>query len=749
MRKFYKPLIVACGLLGATAMYAQDSTNVATETEPVTEEPTDIYEMDLEALMNMDMEVTVASKKAEKISDAPASITAYSDKDIEMYGYYTLADLAGITAGYSAPKGLNVQQFETRGQYTSGGFDNNKHLVLVDGIPVYNARANMASGDEAMPLMGFKRVEFLKGPGSALYGIGAFNGVVNLVSKDREENGTDVQGKISLGNYDAKKRVMFNVVNKSDAGVAKVSAGYYAKDATMQAIGDGTDPDALATYNDYSTSFYMNASFKLTDTKLKGFKTGMIYQKRSSGLGEWWMDQQNQTYQFTESQFEQFIPYIGYERDLTDKLTVNAYIKKNFSTEKYIGSNGWQAALYWGGAGLSAFKFDVNETEYFGEVRYQANEQLSLVGGLNIVSRYGTGAPSSYVYTVLKNQGTLYDYNSDFSKRTSTYNTYSAFGQAQYKVDFLSGLNLTGGLRLDMGRVNAASDGEVTNKYDQLSPRLAVVQKLTDKITTKLMYGKALRAPMIKEVGGNEEAKSILEGSDEADKVADAVNVPVLSPETIDSYEAVVSYNDKRVGVSLTGFINRTENAMYRGQTGTGQPIVQNIDGTIDAKGVEIEASVVPLVTSKHIVKISANYATATVDLPLTTTGSTNTDTIAGGRPYNTPTQKFNMIGTYTFMNPMKLTLALIYTHTSSYNIGGYSPWRTSGSDADDFNGKYGGQNLLDLNITGELTKNLGLELQVRNVTNNSYITPAFFGSRKLNVPGAGRSYLATISYKF
>ena len=80
MKKFYKPLIVACGLLGATAMYAQDSTNVATETEPVTEEPTDIYEMDLEALMNMDMEVTVASKKAEKISDAPASITAYSDK---------------------------------------------------------------------------------------------------------------------------------------------------------------------------------------------------------------------------------------------------------------------------------------------------------------------------------------------------------------------------------------------------------------------------------------------------------------------------------------------------------------------------------------------------------------------------------------------------------------------------------------------------------------------------------------------
>ena len=152
------------------------------------------------------------------------------------------------------------------------------------------------------------------------------------------------------------------------------------------------------------------------------------------------MDQQNQTYQFTESQFEQFIPYIGYERELTEKIIVNGYAKKNFSTEKYVGSNGWQAALYWGGAGLSLYKFDVNETEYFGEVRYKANEKLSLVGGLNVVSRFGTGAPDSYIYTVLKNQGTLYDYSSNFSKRTSTYNTYSAFGQAQYNVDFLSGL---------------------------------------------------------------------------------------------------------------------------------------------------------------------------------------------------------------------------------------------------------------------------------------------------------------------
>lgn len=706
--------------------------------------------MSLDELLNM--EITVASKKAEKLSDAPGSITAYSANDIEKMGYYTLADLASITAGYSAPKGLNVSQFETRGQYTSGGFDNNKHLILVDGIPVYNARANMASSEEVLPLLGFKRIEFLRGPGSALYGIGAFNGVINVVSKDLEENGTMVDGKISLGDYDGKRRIMLSTIHKSDIGVAKISAGYYSKESTQQYLGAGdSDPDyqedALARYEDYSTSTYLNANFKLTESLLKGLTTGVIYQKRESGLGEWWMDQQNQTYPFTESQFEQFIPYLKYERQLNDKLSINSYLKKNYSSEKYAGSNGWQAAMYWSGAGLSFFKLNVDETEGFAEARYEASEKLSLTAGLNIVSRYGTGAPENYIYYVTKDQGTLYNYSADFSKRTSTYNTYSAFGQAQYKVDFLAGLNITAGARMDMGRVLDAKTGETTNKYNQLSPRVALVQKLTEKVNVKAMYGKALRAPMIKEVGGNEEAKAILLRDTDPNKNADAANVPDLNAETIDSYEASITYNDKMFGLSGTAFMNFTENALYRGSTpgvngSTGQAIIQNISGVVKGQGVEFEASVLPI---KNI-RLSANYATAIVEQPEVLV---NSDTISGGRPFNTPTNKINGVVSYTMFAPVKMSVALMFTHIKGYNVGGFSPWRTSGSNSDDFNAVYGGQSLLDLNIMGEVTENLSLELQVRNLTGAKYQTPAFFGSRKLNVPGAGRSFLVTVGYKF
>ena len=731
------------GLSSLGLMEAKAQNNVALDNDTTNS----LLDMSLEDLINM--KVTVASKKAEKISDAPGSITAYSDRDIERLGYYTLADLASITPGYSAIRGLNVQQFETRGQYTSGGFDNNKHVVLIDGIPVYNARANMAPSMEELPLLSAKRVEFLRGPGSALYGISAFNGVINIVSKELETNGVKVDSKVSGGNYDMKKRIMLDVEARTDEGVIDITAGYYGKESTNQYLGNGKTKDDLSRYIDYSTAYYMNSSYKLLKGHLKGLSTGTIYMKRSSGLGDWWMDQQNQTYPFTESQFETFIPYVKYDRKLSEKLTINTFLKRNISSEKYVGSNGWQAGLFWSGAGISAFKYNVAETEFKGEANYAAGKNLTLVGGVNFLSRYGTGAPESYIYYILKDQGALFNYSADFSSRTSTYNTYSVYGQAQYNVNFLSGLIITAGARMDMGRVLAAADGKQTNKYDQLSPRIAIVQKVTDALNVKLMYGKALRAPMIKEVGGNEEAKNILLRSGDKDKVADAANVPILNAETIDNYEAAITYSKSIISASATVFSNTTQNALYRGQTpgvngSQGQAITQNISGDITANGFEIEAQVQPI---KNL-KIGGNFAMAKAKMPTVVLPGTK-DTIAGGDAFNVPTNKWNAMATYSVFVPVKMSFTLVASTIQSYRIGGFSPWRRSGSTADDFNQTYGGQTLIDLNMMGELTNDLSLELQIRNLANTAYITPAFFGSRQLNVPGAPRTFLATVSYKF
>ncbi len=130
-----------------------------------------LFELSLLELMKIN--VSVASKTTLPVHDAPGIVTAYNRFALDLFGYNTLADLADITPGYSSYTIYGERVFETRGQKASS-YDNHKHLLIVDGIPVSHARANKAITEEELPLYFADKVEFLRGPGSALYGTSAF-----------------------------------------------------------------------------------------------------------------------------------------------------------------------------------------------------------------------------------------------------------------------------------------------------------------------------------------------------------------------------------------------------------------------------------------------------------------------------------------------------------------------------------------------------------------------------------------------
>ena len=79
-------------------------------------------DMSLSELLNVS--VVTGSKRLEPNSDTPAVITVYTARDLEMMGYYTLADLADKTPGYSSYSIYGERVFETRGQ-KAGSFNNN------------------------------------------------------------------------------------------------------------------------------------------------------------------------------------------------------------------------------------------------------------------------------------------------------------------------------------------------------------------------------------------------------------------------------------------------------------------------------------------------------------------------------------------------------------------------------------------------------------------------------------------------
>src|SRR5712691_6416033 len=60
------------------------------------------YDENLALAELLNMSATVATKSSATVSRSPGIVTVYGEQDIRRLGYYTIADLADITAGYSS-----------------------------------------------------------------------------------------------------------------------------------------------------------------------------------------------------------------------------------------------------------------------------------------------------------------------------------------------------------------------------------------------------------------------------------------------------------------------------------------------------------------------------------------------------------------------------------------------------------------------------------------------------------------------
>jgi outer membrane receptor for ferrienterochelin and colicins len=143
--------------------------------------------------------VVSASKRREKITNAPASIQVIGIKDLEQFAGSNPAELISKVQGIEYTRnGVTDITFNARGFHSAF---NNKVLQLVDGristsalsgnLPVIS-RGTMIKDD-------LERIEIVLGPQSALYGPNALNAVFNAITKDpRKYQGTSVS--ITAGN---------------------------------------------------------------------------------------------------------------------------------------------------------------------------------------------------------------------------------------------------------------------------------------------------------------------------------------------------------------------------------------------------------------------------------------------------------------------------------------------------------------------------------------------------------------------
>jgi iron complex outermembrane receptor protein len=146
--------------------------------------PDDLTELSLESLM--ELEVTVASRKAESFIDAPAAVYVISGEELRRSGFTSLPEALRMVPGlYVARYDASGWDVTARGK--SGGFANDL-LVLLDGLEI---RTPVFAGTNwelwEIDLADVERIEVIRGPGGSLWGANASNGIVNIVTKHAAE----------------------------------------------------------------------------------------------------------------------------------------------------------------------------------------------------------------------------------------------------------------------------------------------------------------------------------------------------------------------------------------------------------------------------------------------------------------------------------------------------------------------------------------------------------------------------------
>ena len=220
-------LVIASATLSGSAVSAEPSSGM------------DLTEMSIEEVLQL--EVTSAAKKPQKLTNAAAAIFAITADDIRRSGATSIPEALRMVPG------LQVARIDSnKWAITSRGFNGrfaNKLLVLIDGRSVYTPSFSGVYWEVQDTLLAdVDRIEVIRGPGAALWGANAVNGIINIITKHARATqdglltagaGTEERGFGSL-RYGT---------TLSDTAFLRLYAKYFNRDGSVDTEGHDT-PDA-------------------------------------------------------------------------------------------------------------------------------------------------------------------------------------------------------------------------------------------------------------------------------------------------------------------------------------------------------------------------------------------------------------------------------------------------------------------------------------------------------------------------
>ena len=156
----------------------------------------DLTSLSLEQLL--ESTVVGASKYEQKQSEVAASVSVITRQEIKAFGWRTLDEALTSLPGMSVTYDRQYTYLGTRGFGLPGDY-NTRLLITINGNRVNDPAFDAGPGGRGFPLDVdlIERIEFIPGPGGAVYGQNAMFGVINVVTR----NGADIGGTELVAAY--------------------------------------------------------------------------------------------------------------------------------------------------------------------------------------------------------------------------------------------------------------------------------------------------------------------------------------------------------------------------------------------------------------------------------------------------------------------------------------------------------------------------------------------------------------------
>ena len=162
----------------------------------------ELLELSLEELISLNVpDVTSVSKRKQRLMDSPAAVFVITNEDIQRSGVTSIPEALRMVPGMQVARlNGNTWSISTRGfNYIFA----NKLLVLIDGRTVYSPLFSGVNWDvQDTMLEDIARIEVIRGPGAALWGANAVNGVINIITK----HSADTQGGLLSTGFGSEEK---------------------------------------------------------------------------------------------------------------------------------------------------------------------------------------------------------------------------------------------------------------------------------------------------------------------------------------------------------------------------------------------------------------------------------------------------------------------------------------------------------------------------------------------------------------